>query len=200
MKKLKKILLIIAVLLTAVSTYAIIQHKRHNALPEAWSEEGEKQPVSFRDSLKAKPGQQIPHTLIAWEDLATLDYKNGTAPDELKKLEGTTVKIPGFIVPLTDSFESFDSFLIVPDPMACIHAPAPPPNQILFVQTKKPIPINLTFYPLWFYGKLKIDKQKSFYGEVGYSLKLEKLELYEDVKYPDRVVKRRVDSTQLSPE
>ena len=135
--------------------------------------------VSLRERLKSKNSLEIPHVEIHWHDLLLLDYKRAKVPAKLKELESRTVKLAGFIVPLTDDYGPFDEFLIVPDQMACIHAPPPPPNQMLYVKTKKDLPIELTFYPLWFYGRLSVLKTDSIYGSIGYGFKLQKLELYE---------------------
>ena len=40
---------------------------------------------------------------IDWRLLAGLDYENGKMTDTLKKLDGKTVRVPGFVVPLDDA-------------------------------------------------------------------------------------------------
>ena len=72
---------------------------------------------------------------VKWEQLLTLDYKTGTAPDELKIYDGKRVKIAGFVVPLSDSFSVLDEFILVPDGQSCIHIPPPPPKSYRSIET-----------------------------------------------------------------
>lgn len=116
--------------------------------------------------------------LLYWQDLAALDYQTGEAPRALRNLEGKTVMIPGFIVPLSDNLMTFDEFLLVPDAMACIHAPPPPPNQMVYVKLKEPISYQMTFDPVWIRGPLQISMTASEYGQVGYSVEVESVERY----------------------
>src|ERR1700742_1362770 len=55
-----------------------------------------------------------------------------------KSLEGATVRLPGFIVPL-EAVKSGDvsEFLLVPYFGSCIHVPPPPPNQIVYVHATR---------------------------------------------------------------
>ena len=116
---------------------------------------------------------------IDWRVLAGLDYTNGKATDTLKKLEGKTVRIPGFVVPLDDFQEEGAEFLLVPYYGACVHTPPPPPNQIVMVEMsgKKAVKLNL-FDAVWMSGKLKIASVESPYGTVGYTLEGMKVEPY----------------------
>jgi hypothetical protein len=116
---------------------------------------------------------------IDWRVLAGLDYTNGKATDTLKKLEGKTVRIPGFVVPLDDFQEEGAEFLLVPYYGACVHTPPPPPNQIVMVgmEGKKAVKLNL-FDAVWMSGKLKIASVESPYGTVGYQLEGLKVEPY----------------------
>jgi hypothetical protein len=116
---------------------------------------------------------------IDWRVLAGLDYTNGKATDTLKKLDGQTVRIPGFVVPLDDFQEEGAEFLLVPYYGACVHTPPPPPNQIVMVEMtgKKAVKLNL-FDAVWMSGKIKIASVESPYGTVGYTLEGLKVEPY----------------------
>ncbi len=54
-------------------------------------------------------------TVLTWNDLYELDLKNNIIPDKLKKLDGTRVRIAGYVVPLSDDYfvlnESFEIFI-----------------------------------------------------------------------------------------
>ena len=108
---------------------------------------------------KAVPGQP---RQITWEelvpkdwdpakefkgmDLSALDDGDPRANEMLMKMQevsnnaptnpamnGTEVRIPGFIVPLEEAKGEVTEFLLVPYFGACIHTPPPPANQIVRV-------------------------------------------------------------------
>jgi hypothetical protein len=133
--------------------------------------------INFED--QTKKNQESTAKPIGWKDLEGLDVDTGRITPELKALDSQIVKLPGFMVPLTDNLESFREFLIVPDAQACIHMPPPPPNQILYVSAKKDIPIGLTLYPFWFQGKLELMPTNSKYGRVSYTLTLQRLSYFQ---------------------
>jgi hypothetical protein len=106
---------------------------------------------------------------IMWEDLQQLDLNTGKAPASLKKLDGTVVRVPGFVIPLEDNDQSVSEFLLVPFPMACIHVPAPPPNLIVHVKMDKGKKVAFDFYaPVWAQGRLKIQTTQNMYTESSY--------------------------------
>lgn len=105
---------------------------------------------------------------IDWKNLAELDYMTQVASDGLKAKDKTRVKIPGFMVPLEDNSKKVTEFLLVPSPQACIHVPAPPPNQMVYVKMKDGTPA--AFGPIWVYGEFHITTKKSQYGEASFEL------------------------------
>ncbi|MFT2089689.1 DUF3299 domain-containing protein [Paraglaciecola sp. 2405UD69-4] len=89
------------------------------------------------------------------------------------KFADKMVNISGFIVPI-DFYEdqSVQSFFFVPYFGACIHLPAPPPNQMIFVQLErgfKDLDITNT-YTLT--GKLQIELFEDLMGTSAYTLEL----------------------------
>lgn len=115
---------------------------------------------------------------IDWRLLNEMDYITYNAPDEIKKLEGQQVKIPGFMVPLEDNQAKVTEFLLVPTPQACIHVPPPPPNQMIYVKMKEGVEAR-PGAPIWVYGEFKISKSRSQYGEVSFEIKGEGVEDYQ---------------------
>ena len=104
-----------------------------------------------------------------WEDLQQLDISTGKAPASLKKLDGSVVRVPGFVIPLEDNDQSVSEFLLVPYPMACIHVPAPPPNLIVHVKMDKGKKVAFNFYaPVWAQGRLKIQTTQNMYSDSSY--------------------------------
>lgn len=113
---------------------------------------------------------------VDWRLLGEMDYITGKATSELKALEGKAVKIPGFMVPLEDDQREVIEFLLVPTPQACIHAPAPPPNQMVYVKMRKGTAAAMG--PIWVYGTLNLVTKKSMYGEASFELSGEVIEPY----------------------
>ncbi len=114
---------------------------------------------------------------VHWNHLAELDYMTGVYSDRLKELDNTRVRIPRFIVPLEDNQRRVTEFLLVPSPQACIHVPAPPPNQMVYVKFQGGA--HTAFGPIWVYGKLKISTKGSQYGDSSFQLEADLITPYE---------------------
>ena len=116
---------------------------------------------------------------VDWRKLRELNYQTGKMSADIRRLNGKAVKIPGFMVPLEDEQEAVTEFLLVPYPQACIHVPAPPPNQIVHVKMNRGQKAKVYYYePIWAYGQLKIQKATSIYAESSYTLAGTKTEIY----------------------
>ncbi len=113
---------------------------------------------------------------LDWRTLGELDYIANKPTPQLLKLDGQRVKIPGFMVPLEDNQRLVTEFLLVPSPQACIHVPAPPPNQMVYAKMKKGVPA--AHGPIWIYGQFKISTQKSQYGDASFELEVDFVEDY----------------------
>lgn len=70
-------------------------------------------------------------------------------------LNGKKVKLAGYLLPLEFSEEGQTEFLLVPYVGACIHAPVPPPNQIVFVEVKQPFKSEALFAAVWVTGTMR---------------------------------------------
>ncbi len=92
-----------------------------------------------------------------WSQLQVLDVTTGNIPNSLRPLNGLNIKIPGFIIPLEDNQDFVDEFLFVPSPMACIHVPPPPPNQIIHVKMASGKKAKMSYGPVWLVGKFVIS-------------------------------------------
>lgn len=121
-------------------------------------------------------GQSLAQTEVDWRLLGQMDYITGVSGGELKALDGQLVQIPGFMVPLEDNQKLVAEFLLVPTPQACIHVPAPPPNQMVYVKMKNPG--EAAFGPIWVHGTLRIVTKKSMYGDASFELIGETIEPY----------------------
>lgn len=71
------------------------------------------------------------------------------------KLNGKSIRMAGYLLPLEFSDKGVNDFLLVPYVGACIHVPPPPPNQIVFVRLAKKFKITDLFTAVWINGTLK---------------------------------------------
>ena len=97
-----------------------------------------------------------------------------------KSLNDSTVKIPGFIVPLDIGKDGLVSeFFLVPYFGACIHVHPPPPNQIVYVRMNKGIALDSIYEAYWITGKLKASNKTTRLGASAYQLDGSKVEIYQ---------------------
>lgn len=93
-------------------------------------------------------------------------------------LNGTLIKMPGYIIPIDLSTEGVTSFVLVPYVGACIHTPPPPPNQLVFVTTDTPWAGDDLWEAIWVTGQMRHETQSTDVAETGYTLLAEKIEAY----------------------
>ncbi len=124
----------------------------------------------YFDSESSELLPETSYKKIDWIQLRRLDVQTGEMPEILRALNEQNVMIPGFIVPLEDEQTLVSEFLFVPTAQACIHVPAPPPNQMIYVKMREPISFTWNFRAFWLKGKLKIEKVDSPYGAVSYGM------------------------------
>ncbi|NQZ02230.1 MAG: DUF3299 domain-containing protein [Bdellovibrionales bacterium] len=130
--------------------------------------------TAVREALKDPDG--IPQ--IDWRWFYDFDPSTGKGPAALLALDGEVVKVPGYIVPLSDDYSSLQEFVLVPDAQACIHVPPPPPNLIVTVKLREAIPSEVVSNPAWVTGVFSISTSKSEHGESSYKLDGVKMERF----------------------
>lgn len=97
----------------------------------------------------------------------------------VSELNGTAIRLPGYVVPFDFSAEAkYSEFLLVPYFGACLHTPPPPPNQIVFVKADPAASITNIYDPVWVEGVLKTGEFNSDIGNSAYELTLSKVEAY----------------------
>lgn len=135
-------------------------------------------------SLKAAPPKEI-----FWEDLipkghvqvSNQDAANHEGADQnwvqpdlnapvVTSLNGQSVSLPGFVVPLEGDSETITEFLLVPYFGACIHVPPPPPNQIVHVKIKNGVPIDSLYDAITVTGIIKVETWKGELAQTGYTM------------------------------
>ncbi len=125
--------------------------------------------VAGATELSAQRGSDTP--VADWRLLAGLDYQNGSMTPELQIVDGKTVRVPGYMVPLEDSATGVTEFILVPYYGACIHTPPPPPNQMVYVKMENDRRVDVNLWdPIWIEGELNITEVDSPYGAISHQL------------------------------
>ena len=94
-------------------------------------------------------------------------------------LNGSYIKIAGFIIPIDMASDGIKSFVLVPYFGACIHTPPPPPNQLVFVTTEIPWHSENLWDAVWVTGVMKGQLQATDIADTGYSLSADSVSVYE---------------------
>lgn len=109
----------------------------------------------YRAMLADPPSKKYPDALAFWEDVYRLEKE---ILAERKKpnneLNGQSIRMPGYVLPLEFDGDKVTEFLLVPYVGACIHSPAPPGNQMVFVKADKSFVSEGLFAPVWVEGVL----------------------------------------------
>ena len=100
------------------------------------------------------------------------------------KLDNRRVSVAGFVVPLDGEREKTRDFLLVPYFGACIHAPAPPANQVIHVVVSKTAStVKLTPAAL-IYGTIRVVRSDTKLGVTVYEMTADKVEPYKADPFP----------------
>jgi len=118
-----------------------------------------------------------PADLKAMQDAPPIDHNAPGAPtgfrfsNTVAEMDGRSGRIAGYIVPIeTDAAGKLAEFLLVPYFGACIHLPAPPPNQIVHVTLPEPIEMTDIYAPYWVAGTLRIERNDDELGASAYAM------------------------------
>ncbi|MGD8241887.1 MAG: DUF3299 domain-containing protein [Desulfobacterales bacterium] len=107
----------------------------------------------------------------------------------VKELDVQHVRLAGYLLPLEITDAKVTQFLLVPYVGACIHAPPPPPNQIVYVKVVQVEGIKRggLYDPVWVTGKIKAKSMVkdlffidgSANVDIGYTMQADSVELYQ---------------------
>ncbi|MCE2571003.1 DUF3299 domain-containing protein [Motilimonas eburnea] len=113
-------------------------------------------------------------------DASMANQQQSTDVNVRDDLNGKTVRLPGFVVPLEGDEHTITEFFLVPYFGACIHVPPPPPNQIIYVNYPKGAPIDDVWGAVWIEGKIKAETKSNDLATVGYTMEGIKVEVYQE--------------------
>ena len=129
-------------------------------VPEGWN------PYAMFDELSDEE-----YAALSDEEYFALQEKAREMLDKapvVKELDGQTVRIPGFVLPLEYEGTRIREFLLIPYLGACLHTPPPPANQIIRGSLAQAHDLREMWRPVWISGRLKTGNATSVLGEDGY--------------------------------
>jgi hypothetical protein len=139
------------------------------------------------------PKEWDPMKVIAELNLDKLKDSDPRAMESMEKLKrmwndapsnpamnGRSIRIAGFMVPLEWGKREVKEFLLVPYFGACIHVPPPPANQIIHVIADKPFKTKEGMDAVWVSGIIELATSRTDMGDSGYRLRARKVEPYKE--------------------
>lgn len=112
------------------------------------------------------------------EDLEALQIAETST---VAALDGEILSVSGFMVPLDNQRNKTQQFLLVPYQGACIHTPAPPPNQVISVYAEQAARLYHNWQPVTATGLMSVAGDSTSLAEAGYVMSLKKLEPFREV-------------------
>lgn len=99
----------------------------------------------------------------------------------VKAFDNQKIRLPGFIVPIEfDDQYRVTEFFLVPFFGACIHAPPPPPNQIIYAKYDKGFAQVGLYAAYWLTGTLHISLTENDIATSAYTIDINSIEPYKE--------------------
>lgn len=99
----------------------------------------------------------------------------------IPEYDNQDVRIPGFIVPLEfDDDLTITQFFLVPYFGACIHLPAPPPNQVIYITFPEGVQMEALYDPFWITGTLRTSIVENDIAKAAYTMEATSITPYDD--------------------
>ena len=133
------------------------------------------------DPMKGFKGRNLqglmdgdPKAQALMDELRAAWDKAPTVPE----MDGRSIRIAGYVVPLEESKGELREFLLVPYFGACIHTPPPPANQIIHVKPREPAKGIRSMDTVWVNGTLHTLRTETFMGASSYRMDAQGIERY----------------------
>ena len=152
--------LLILLLVTSAASDSPREILWDQLVPEGWN------PYALFDELSV---EEI--DALSDEEYFALQEKAQEMLDKaplVEELDGETVKIPGFVLPLEYEGTRIREFLLMPYLGACLHTPPPPANQVIRGSLAQPHDLQEMWHPVWILGRLKTGHATNKLEEEGY--------------------------------
>jgi hypothetical protein len=110
------------------------------------------------------------------------DYQRALTSTVVRdEFNGKKIRIAGFIVPINvDDEQNITTFFLVPYYGACIHMPAPPPNQIIYSTMDEPFKLKDIYSPYWVSGGFSTELIENDLARSAYSMAVDTIEDYDE--------------------
>ncbi len=82
----------------------------------------------------------------------------------VEELDGANIRMPGYVLPLEFDGHKVTEFFLVPYVGACMHAPVPPPNQMVHVSVTPGVETGGLYDPVWISGIMSTEAKTSAFG------------------------------------
>ncbi len=140
--------------------------------------------LESRESALTEAGIDIDYLLSQRERVR--EARRAKAESVDYGLDGLTIRMPGYVLPLEFDGAKVKEFLLVPFVGACIHTPPPPANQIVHVKPEESFETKGLFEAVWVTGEMSAapTRQSLFYVDgtsdisVGYKLNASSIKPY----------------------
>ena len=133
-----------------------------------------------QDLLKKDLTSKFPDAVMIADEVddlnARLDLLDKTPNADLN---GKTIRMPGYVLPLEFDGGETTEFLLVPFVGACIHVPPPPSNQIVHVKSEVGVKLDELYQPYWIEGAMQVKPSSSELADAGYQMDAQKIYMYE---------------------
>ena len=147
--------------------------------------------VLSRIQAEQQAGVSMAWSLLLPEEAFTAYETLVTNPDDadalliaetstVESLDGEMLSISGFMVPLDNQRQVTQQFLLVPFQGACIHTPAPPPNQVISVYAERAARLYHNWQPVTATGMMSVAGDSTSLAEAGYVMTLDRLDAYRE--------------------
>lgn len=134
-------------------------------------------PADARDTASLSQPAPLHDYLLGEDSPAALQPTDARVNTEI---DGRTVRLPGFIVPLEiDAEGRVTELFLVPFFGACIHVPPPAPNQIVYVILAEPLELGSMADAYWITGRMRATNRKTRLGASAYEMTDARTERYE---------------------
>ena len=98
--------------------------------------------------------------------LEIMERRESAATAVNEDVVGTTVRLPGYVLPLAFKGKKAVEFLLVPTVGACIHTPPPHANQVVHVVYPEGTEIDGLFTSVWISGEMVAERSIQNIGYV----------------------------------
>ena len=125
--------------------------------------------VSFYKNKVSKVKEGSKEEILIYAQLQEALKKAGNN----KRIDGKSSMLEGYIVPIDTDGDKVNKFLFFPNQAACIHVPASPANQTIYVHTKEGEGVLLedAYEQVKVYGVLKLQKTNIATGTASFIIK-----------------------------